>query len=673
MDDNTPLLERPTVCTRCGRALTLVASVFNPAISEAICDAGHEVWTHVDGAWARRASSTSEGRVARHLATFGRQRLLAGLVEHMSDGVVVTDTDLNVVEYSGQSEQIYGWPREDIVGRHLMSLPTTFPNSDREAFHAALAEGRETRAAMRVRRRDGRWVDLDVVVTPMRDARGTLIAHLSVARDVTEQRSAERRLQDAHQQLAMVMDASNHGFWDWDIPSGHIEYSRRWAEMLGYRHEELEPTLATWERIVLPDDRQRIVLLMEAHLRGETARFEAEQRLRHKDGHLVSVISRGMVVHRDAQGHPLRFSGTNTDVTRRRTEEQRWRAYFESPAVGIAVADASDRFADVNRRFCEMLGYSRDELVTLTFADVTHPDDRGLHLDKMRAVMTGERDAFTLEKRYVRRDGSTLFAVVSVSVVRDPEGRVIQRLAVLSDVGALKQAEREALRTKEQLAFVLESSNDGYFDWNLATDVIDYSPRVAEMLGYGAGELTTPPYGPLNIIHPEDQPADRASLEAVLSGGREQHVSEARVRHKGGHWMWVLVRAKVVERDAGGAAVRMTGTVTDITARKQAEGSLRAALAANEQLVKELREALDKVKTLSGLLPICSSCKRIRDDRGLWERIEHYISAHTDATFTHGMCPDCLKKLYPELADRLLGGDRRDDTPADSEGWYRPK
>lgn len=76
--------------------------------------------------------------------------------------------------------------------------------------------------------------------------------------------------------------------------------------------------------------------------------------------------------------------------------------------------------------------------------------------------------------------------------------------------------------------------------------------------------------------------------------------------------------------------------------------------AANEQekLITELHQALTEVKALSGLLPICASCKKIRDDKGYWNQIEKYISAHSDAKFSHGICPECLKKLYPEFADK---------------------
>jgi hypothetical protein len=73
-----------------------------------------------------------------------------------------------------------------------------------------------------------------------------------------------------------------------------------------------------------------------------------------------------------------------------------------------------------------------------------------------------------------------------------------------------------------------------------------------------------------------------------------------------------------------------------------------------QQKNSELQEALDQVKLLKGLLPICASCKNIRDDKGYWKTVESYISSHSEAQFSHGICPDCMKKLYPEFADGIL-------------------
>jgi DNA-binding response OmpR family regulator len=87
------------------------------------------------------------------------------------------------------------------------------------------------------------------------------------------------------------------------------------------------------------------------------------------------------------------------------------------------------------------------------------------------------------------------------------------------------------------------------------------------------------------------------------------------------------------------------------SALRQSESRLKSALAEKEQLVAELQTALREVKTLSGLIPICAGCKSIRDDRGYWSRVEHYIAERADVRFSHGLCPQCISKYFPDFAD----------------------
>ena len=96
-----------------------------------------------------------------------------------------------------------------------------------------------------------------------------------------------------------------------------------------------------------------------------------------------------------------------------------------------------------------------------------------------------------------------------------------------------------------------------------------------------------------------------------------------------------------MRRDAEGNPVHVSGATTDITEHRQIAEE-------RERLVQELRRAVDEVKTLSGIVPICSGCKKIRDDKGFWEQVEAYVSRHTAARFSHGICPDCMKRLFPE-------------------------
>jgi len=130
-------------------------------------------------------------------------------------------------------------------------------------------------------------------------------------------------------------------------------------------------------------------------------------------------------------------------------------------------------------------------------------------------------------------------------------------------------------------------------------------------------------------------------LKSIILNEMERAEFEVEGKDSKGKDIWSQVIMTPI-RDSKNKITSVREILIPITERKIAEQE-------REKLIKELEQALDEVKTLSGMLPICANCKKIRDDQGYWNRIEGYISERTDAKFTHGICPDCKKELYPEL------------------------
>lgn len=459
--------------------------------------------------------------------------LLNALFESMSEGVLVVSPEGVIIGCNSAAEQILGLTSRELEGRAAIAADwqplqfdgTAYPLDELPVAVALRTDGPAPARIVGLPRPDGRIVWMRVSAAPIRLAGPASSPVVATFTDITDFIRQQRELGAVREQLGFVIEGSNDGFFDLDLSTGAMALSARFCEMVGYAKDELAPHLSTRDQLLHPDDKARAHEAAAQNSRGETTRYEQEERLRHKDGHWVTVLTRGRVVARDADGVPTRVAGSFTDISARKAaeaalseSEAELSAYFESPAVGVAVIGPDDRWQRVNDRLSAMLGYSKADLAELTFDDVTHPDDRALPGAMPAEVLAGTRQSFALDKRYVRRDGSIFWALISVSRSRRADGTLSHRVAIIKD----------------------------------------------------------------------------------------------------------------------------------ITDRKNAEQALVSALDENQQLVAQLRTALEEVKTLSGLLPICMHCKKIRDDRGEWQRLESYISKRTDALFSHGLCQACLAEYYPD-------------------------
>ena len=252
-----------------------------------------------------------------------------GYVTLAGDGVIIA---ANLT-----AATLLGVERGSLLRRRF---PEFVAGVDGDRWHrafVALLQGDE-RAVHRltITRGDGANFDADVIGERRSGHDGNRVR--MVLTDVTGIARIERESQETKERFSLVIDSTGSGYTDWDIPSGRVKYSKRFANMLGYDLGELEPTVATWERLVHPEDRQRCWDAAQPHLRGETAQHECEERLQHKDGRWLWTMLRAKVVARDAGGAPLRFVGTHTDITETRALQSKLVMASRLAAMGTLVS-----------------------------------------------------------------------------------------------------------------------------------------------------------------------------------------------------------------------------------------------------------------------------------------------------------------------------------------------
>lgn len=166
----------------------------------------------------------------------------------------------------------------------------------------------------------------------------------------------------------------------------------------------------------------------------------------------------------------------------------------------------------------------------------------------------------------------------------------------------------------------------------------EHAPGCLAVTGYGPEEFERSPFLWLRMVPEVDQAVVLEQAQAILMRG-EAKVIEHRIHHKDGSLRWVR-NTPALWLDGSGALRGYDGLVRDIT-------ELKAVELERERLIAELQGASATLRKLTGLLPICAGCKSIRNDRGYWEQVEHYIEAHSEAHFSHGLCPECIARLYP--------------------------
>ena len=197
---------------------------------------------------------------------------------------------------------------------------------------------------------------------------------------------------------------------------------------------------------------------------------------------------------------------------------------------------------------------------------------------------------------------------------------------------ALQNSEKKYKRLVESLErdyIIYSHDKDGNFSY--------LSPSVVNVLGYSQDEFMGH-----YTEYITDSPINNNVKEHTNAGlrGEKQEPYEAEFWHKNGHRVHIRV-TEVPVFDDNGNVLGIEGIVQDITNLKRAEAD-------RENAIKKLEQALSEIKTLRGILPLCSFCKKIRDDKGYWEQVDVYINKHSEADISHSICPECLKKYYPD-------------------------
>jgi PAS domain S-box-containing protein len=315
-----------------------------------------------------------------------------------------------------------------------------------------------------IMRFDGGVTDVEFNATLLDSSDGGSIQ--LIVRDIGERKRREAALRESEERLMLAFAGAQEGVWDWNLETGAVVYSPRWKQMLGYEDDEIPPTVAAWERLLHPDDRFRAEALNDAVRRGRPS-YEGEFRLRHKGGHYITVLTRGLPVRRETDGSVVRIVGTHLDITEsKRTEtalresEERLSLAFAGAQEGVWDWDLETNAVVYSSQWKQMLGYADDEIEPQISAweRLVHPDDRVV-ADKAAESVTRGQPTYEAEFRLRHKDGHYVQILSrGYPIRREPGGPVVRIVGTHFDLTERRKREAEHARTEllAHLVFVQE-------------------------------------------------------------------------------------------------------------------------------------------------------------------------------------------------------------------------
>jgi PAS domain S-box-containing protein len=383
---------------------------------------------------------------------------IQAVVDNAADGIITLDAWGNIESFNRAAEKIFGEKADRIIGsnlRRLIALPQPYSTAgDYSIEYFVLNPDTKLKTYQQETvgvRSDGTKFPMELAVSEMRLANQQLF--IAICRDARGRKEAEETLRKQAQMLDLANDTIavldlNGAISYWNLGAKWL-YGWRRSQAIGKNIHELLQTEWTQPLEVIQK-----VFFERGSWQGELVRTKA-------DGTKITVASRWTLQH-DDRDKPVAILEISNDISDRKRSEialaqsaQRFRATFEQAAVGMAQATVEGKFLLVNQKLCDILGYSRQELVQKRFQEITWQEDWASEQELVRQLLAGEIENFSLEKRYIRKDGELVWANLTVSLLREQNGSQFL-MAVVEDIRERKQAEESLRLRAEELSWTAQ-------------------------------------------------------------------------------------------------------------------------------------------------------------------------------------------------------------------------
>jgi diguanylate cyclase (GGDEF)-like protein/PAS domain S-box-containing protein len=493
------------------------------------------------------------------------------VAEKLPVAVFRLDAVGTVVGLNSAAEQLLGRPAKEIVGSRLAAAI----GMDVSEWTEPAGTGSTTRrCTAELRRRDGTVVICDLFTASASGEQEQSAVTLVVALDVTERVTEAEAIRKHNRLLLEVQTVAGLGSWKWDIALDTLQWSSEHYRIFGVEPSTFTPTYHRVLDLFHEDCRSRVEATVWAAIDSHGP-FSYCARIRRPDGEMRWIESAAAPSLVD--GVVVAMVGTVRDVTPResgfsslRESEARYKMMIETANEAIWLVDSNGDTTFANERLAELLGRPVEELLGASVFAFLDDEGQSAAAESFEVLRQGRPNR--LDLRFIRADGSELWALISASPVLDANGQYTGALAMLTDITERHRTETELRRSQAGLAEAQRLAHLGSWAVNRATGGVICSDEMFRVLGSEPGQGVPSLERFIQFVHPDDRSRGEAFLRRV-NGDSEAFDDELRVVTADGDQRWLFMRAQPVVDDAG-RVTEMHGTVQDITERKAAEEQL---------------------------------------------------------------------------------------------------